>query len=106
MLSTARPDGAGLVLRFGPQVDIAPIRASAAGEELSAAGVARYVAKYVTKGDIPGLVLDRTVRSRGQGPEPCHVETTAVSTVSPSSVKLSFGCIQSTWLSGVNRQAA
>ncbi|MBS2554333.1 replication initiation protein [Catenulispora sp. NL8] len=65
LLSTTRPDGAGLALRFGSQVDIAPIRAFAAGEELSASGVARYVAKYVTKGDIPGLVLDRAVRSRG-----------------------------------------
>lgn len=65
VLSSTRPDGTGLALRFGAQVDIAPIRAFAAGEELSAAGVARYVAKYVTKGDIPGLVLDRTVRSRG-----------------------------------------
>jgi hypothetical protein len=46
-------------------VDIAPIRVFTAGEELSATGVARYVAKYVTKGDIPGLVIDRTVRSRG-----------------------------------------
>lgn len=73
VLSTARPDGAGLVLRFGSQVDIAPIRAFAAGEELSAAGVARYVAKYVTKGDIPGLVLDRTVRSRG------HIEVAGLS---------------------------
>lgn len=63
--STARPDGEVLPLRFGSQVDVALIGAFAAGEELSAAAVARYVAKYVTKGDIPGLVLDRTVRSRG-----------------------------------------
>lgn len=73
VLSTVRPDGTGLALRFGSQVDIAPIRAFAAGEELSAAGVARYVAKYVTKGDIPGLVLDRTVRSRG------HIEAAGLS---------------------------
>lgn len=55
VLSTTRPDGAGLALRFGSQVDVAPIRVFTAGEELSASGVARYVAKYVTKGDIPGL---------------------------------------------------
>lgn len=69
VLNTARPDGAGLALRFGAQVDVVPIRAFAAGEELSAAAVAGYVAKYVTKGDIPGLVLDRAVRSRR------HIET-------------------------------
>jgi hypothetical protein len=64
VLNAARPDGAALGMRFGSQVDIASIRAFAAGEELSAAAVAGYVAKYVTKGDIPGLVLDRMLRSR------------------------------------------
>jgi hypothetical protein len=73
VLSTARPDGTALSLRFGPQVDISPIRAFGAGEELSAAAVAAYMAKYVTKGDIPGLVLDRTVRTRG------HIEAAGLS---------------------------
>jgi hypothetical protein len=65
VLSTARPGGEALTLRFGSQLDMQPIRAFAASEELSASAVAGYVAKYVTKGDIPGLVLDRAVRSRG-----------------------------------------
>jgi hypothetical protein len=66
LLNASRPDGSGLVLRFGVQLDVKPIRAAVVGEgDLSASAVAGYVAKYVTKGDIAGLVLDARLRSRG-----------------------------------------
>ena len=49
------PDGGIRVLRFGAQLDVREIVAGdSAG--LSARAVGSYVAKYVTKGDIPGLV--------------------------------------------------
>ncbi|WP_326798581.1 replication initiation protein [Streptomyces sp. NBC_01808] len=38
------------VLRFGMQLDVRPVAAFGAGERLSAAAVAAYVAKYATKG--------------------------------------------------------
>jgi len=73
LATTVRPDGSGLALRFGSQMDVKPIRAASDGDELTAAMVAGYVAKYVTKGDIPGLVLDAAVRSRG------HIEASPLS---------------------------
>lgn len=56
------------VLRFGGQLDVREI---ASGVEAGDTGlddraVASYVAKYITKGDLPGLVLARRLRSAGQ----------------------------------------
>lgn len=61
-------EGASLVLRFGEQVDARPIVGREVDDrsEVSARGAARYVAKYVAKGDIEGLMLDRRLRSAQQ----------------------------------------
>src|SRR5699024_12175229 len=55
-ITTQRPDGTPLVLRWGTQVDVRPIRQTSAdqladqGGELSDAQLAGYIAKYATKG--------------------------------------------------------
>lgn len=54
------------VLAFGPQLDVQEITAETRLDGLSDAAVAAYVAKYVTKGDIPGLVLPNRLRSEQQ----------------------------------------
>lgn len=54
------------VLAFGPQFDVQEIRSGSGVDGLSDAAVAAYVAKYVTKGDIAGLVLPNRLRSEGQ----------------------------------------
>lgn len=54
------------VLAFGPQLDVQEIRAGTALDALSDTAVAAYIAKYVTKGDIAGLVLANRLRSEGQ----------------------------------------
>lgn len=54
------------VLVFGPQFDVREIRAGTQLDGLSDAAVAAYIAKYVTKGDIAGLVLAHRLRSEGQ----------------------------------------
>ncbi len=56
----------GRVLTFGPELDVQEIRAGTALDALSDAAVAAYIAKYVTKGDIAGLVLPNRLRSQGQ----------------------------------------
>jgi hypothetical protein len=56
----------GRVLVFGQQLDVQEIRAGAAFDGLSDTAVAAYIAKYVTKGDIAGLVLPNRLRSEGQ----------------------------------------
>jgi hypothetical protein len=53
-------------LGFGPQLDVQEIRSGGALDGLSDQAVAAYVAKYVTKGDLPGLVLPHRLRSMGQ----------------------------------------
>lgn len=62
-----RRSGAVAMLSLGQQLDIQRIHAlhheSAAVTDEQVAG---YIAKYVTKGDVPGLVLDRRLRSRAQ----------------------------------------
>ncbi len=63
----ADPGGDGLrVLRFGPQLDVQEIMPGGAVDGLSDQAVAAYVAKYVTKGDLPGLVLAHRLRSERQ----------------------------------------
>jgi len=54
------------VLTFGARLDVQEIRAGTALDGLSDAAVAAYVAKYVTKGDIAGLVLPHRLRSERQ----------------------------------------
>jgi hypothetical protein len=67
-LTVPAPGGGDLVLRFGDQVDARPIvgRDTQDDSEVSARGAAQYVAKYVSKGDIEGLMLDTRLRSEGQ----------------------------------------
>lgn len=61
------PGGQGVrVLGFGPQFDVQEIMPGGAVDGLSDKAVAAYVAKYVTKGDIPGLVLANRLRSQRQ----------------------------------------
>lgn len=61
-----RPEGA-IVLRLGRQLDIQHIHSrNRDTEAVTDEQVAGYIAKYVTKGDIPGLVLDRRLRTRAQ----------------------------------------
>lgn len=56
-----------LRLLFGAQVDVQEIEAQQDNEQAMTHGqVAGYIAKYVTKGDLPGLLLDRRLRSREQ----------------------------------------
>jgi hypothetical protein len=55
------------VLCLGRQLDVQPIDGESRGADAVTDGqVAGYIAKYVTKGDLPGLVLDRRLHSRGQ----------------------------------------
>lgn len=54
------------VLAFGARLDVQEIRAGSGLDGLSDAAVAAYVAKYVTKGDIAGLVLPNRLRSERQ----------------------------------------
>ena len=66
LVSTVDPVGSGrLALRFGTQVDVQPITTTGSGSAVTDAAVAGYVAKYVTKGHIPGLVLDTPVPTAG-----------------------------------------
>jgi hypothetical protein len=51
-------------LRFGPQVDVRTITLDDGDGGTSAHKVAAYVAKYVTKGDLPGIVADSPIRHR------------------------------------------
>lgn len=53
-------------LTFGPQLDMQEITPAAGLDRLSDRAVAAYIAKYVTKGDLPGLVLAHRLRSSGQ----------------------------------------
>jgi hypothetical protein len=55
--------GGGGLIGWGPQLDVREI---GAGGELNNSAVAAYVAKYVSKGDIAGLVLPHRLRSEGQ----------------------------------------
>jgi hypothetical protein len=74
LIHTDDPDGAGrLTLRFGSQLDVQPIAFAGDDGVLTDAMVAGYIAKYVTKGDIPGLVLDSRVASAR------HIETARLS---------------------------
>ncbi|KNE83502.1 MULTISPECIES: replication initiator [Streptomyces] len=50
------------VLRFGPQVDVRPISALGAGERLTSAAVAGYIAKYATKGAEAAGAVDARIR--------------------------------------------
>jgi hypothetical protein len=53
------PDGRGLLLRFGDQVDTRPVL-DIQGDGLTTAAVANYIAKYATKtADAPGLPSSR-----------------------------------------------
>jgi len=54
------------VLGLGTQFDVRPIVNSRGGDGMSDLQAARYIAKYLTKGDIPGLVLDHRVNNSGQ----------------------------------------
>lgn len=66
LVTTADPAGSGvLVLRFGAQMDVQPVEAVAAAGVVTDGMVAGYVAKYVTKGHIPGLVLDTPLPTAG-----------------------------------------
>jgi hypothetical protein len=51
-----------LRLRFGVQVDVRPVLAFGTDEDFTERRVASYVAKYVTKGDVPGVVADTPIR--------------------------------------------
>lgn len=53
-------------LGFGPQLDVQEITPGTGLDGLSDQAVAAYIAKYVTKGDLPGLVLPHRLRSMGQ----------------------------------------
>jgi hypothetical protein len=64
-VKVAAPNGGSWNLGFGPQVDVQPI-IGGQGEGLREAAVAVYIAKYVSKGDIPGLTWDSRLRSKGQ----------------------------------------
>ena len=67
-VSVPTTDGGTRVLKFGDQVDARPIVGGDVDDrdQVSARGAARYVAKYVVKGDIEGLMLDTRLRSAGQ----------------------------------------
>jgi hypothetical protein len=61
------PSGWGTrTLRFGSQLDAREMTPSEVVDGLSDHAVAAYIAKYVTKGDLPGLVLPRRLSWRGQ----------------------------------------
>jgi hypothetical protein len=66
-LSLPEPQGNGeRVLRFGSQFDVQEIMPGVGTDGLSDQAVAAYIAKYVTKGDLPGLVLPNRLRSERQ----------------------------------------
>ncbi|WP_329312182.1 replication initiator [Streptomyces sp. NBC_01262] len=50
------------ILRFGAQVDVRPIAAFGAGERLTSAAVAGYIAKYATKGAEAAGAVDGRIR--------------------------------------------
>jgi hypothetical protein len=58
------PAGGERVLTFGGQLDVQEIGGGLDG--MSDRKVAAYLAKYVAKGDPPGMVLPHRLRSRGQ----------------------------------------
>jgi hypothetical protein len=60
-----RENGEMGVLVFGTQFDVQPI-VSGPGGSISDRAVASYIAKYVTKGEIPGLTWDRRITSAEQ----------------------------------------
>lgn len=61
------PNGGELVMRWGREFDVQAITAgSEPGAGISARSAAGYVAKYVTKGDIPWLILPRRIRAAEQ----------------------------------------
>lgn len=70
-VTTERPDGTPLVLRWGSQVDVRPIRQTSADQfadqagELSDAQLAGYIAKYATKGTNISEGADKPIRSEG-----------------------------------------
>jgi len=51
-----------VALRFGAQVDVRPIAAFGAGERLTSAAVAGYIAKYATKGAEAAGAVDGRIR--------------------------------------------
>jgi hypothetical protein len=69
-VSTTRPDGSDLVLRWGEQVDVQPIRATTAHQVEDESGaiseqrLAGYVAKYATKGTGKTEAADKPIRSQ------------------------------------------
>ncbi|MEJ2854889.1 MULTISPECIES: replication initiator [unclassified Saccharothrix] len=69
-LETHRPDGTGLTLRWGTQIDSRRIRPTTATEveddhgEISEARLAGYVAKYATKGTGKSEAADRRIKSQ------------------------------------------
>lgn len=70
LLTTGRPDGTVLELRWGAQVDVKQIRPADAGQVEDTAGkisdqrLAAYVAKYSTKGTGKTEAADRPIRSQ------------------------------------------
>lgn len=58
--------GSARVLGFGRQLDVQEITPGNRLDGLSDSAVAAYIAKYVTKGDLAGLVLPHRLRSAGQ----------------------------------------
>lgn len=67
-LTVERPDGTPLVLRWGAQLDIRPVTASAARQveddqgQITDAALAGYIAKYSTKGTGATETADRPIR--------------------------------------------
>lgn len=63
----AEPVGGGeRVLAFGEQLDVQEIHPGTSLDGVSDQAVAAYIAKYVTKGDLPGLVLAHRLGSPGE----------------------------------------
>ncbi len=81
----ATPGDVSRRLRFGAQVDIRPVRASAADDgdaELSPRRVAAYIAKYATKacedfGIPPGITGPEAARRQGVNDHACRIIETA-----------------------------
>ena len=66
-LGVPDPAGAGIrMLSFGSQLDVRAIVASGEGSGMSDRHAAAYIGKYVSKGTVPGLVLDKRVNSAEQ----------------------------------------
>jgi len=69
-VSVERPNGAGLVLAWGEQVDVRHIRLATAAQiedahgEISEQRLASYVAKYATKGTGTSEAADRPIRDQ------------------------------------------